>query len=238
MTKFVTYELSGEIARIGIDDGKRNVMNERMLAGLHQALDQAEQEARAVLVAGREGVFSAGFDLQVFARRDPEEIHAMMRLGAELALRLFSFPLPVVVACTGHAYPMGAFLMLASDFCVGAEGPYQIGLNEVAIGIAIPVFAIELARATLAPPYYNRIVTGELLDPEEARRAGYLDRLVAAADIDVVAKARAADLAGVDLAAFRLTKSRVRSETAARIRGAIDQEITIENYRQITSNKG
>ncbi|PAL19831.1 crotonase/enoyl-CoA hydratase family protein [Sphingopyxis sp. GW247-27LB] len=238
MTKFVTYELSGEIARIGIDDGKRNVMNERMLAGLHQALDHAEQEARAVLVAGREGIFSAGFDLQVFARRDPQEIHAMMRLGAELALRLFSFPLPVVVACTGHAYPMGAFLILASDYCVGTDGPYQIGLNEVAIGIAIPAFAIELARTTLAPHFFNRIVTGELLDPDDAQRAGYLDRLVAAADIDVVAKARAADLASHDLAAFRLTKSRVRGEATARIRRAIDDEITIENYRQLTSNKG
>lgn len=237
MTKFVTYELSGEIARISIDDGKRNVMNERMLAALHQALDQAEQEAKAVLLTGREGIFSAGFDLQVFAQRAPQEIHAMMRLGAELALRLFSFPLPVVVACTGHAYPMGAFLMLASDFCVGTEGPYQIGLNEVAIGIAIPVFAIELARATLAPHYFNRIVTGELLDPEDARTAGYLDRLVAAADIDVVAKARVADLAALDLAAFRLTKSRVRSGAAARIRRAIDEEITIESYRQLTSNK-
>lgn len=126
--------------------------------------------------------------------------------------------------------------MLASDFCVGTEGPHQIGLNEVAIGIAIPAFAIELARVTLAPHYFNRIVTGELLGTEEARRAGYLDRLVAGADIDVVAKARAADLARVNLAAFRLTKSRVRSESAARIRQAIDQEITIENYRQLTDN--
>lgn len=78
--------------RIGIDDFKRKVMNERMLVALHQALDQAEQEARAVLLLGREGVFSAGFDLQVFARRDPQEIHAMMRLGAELALQRDSKP--------------------------------------------------------------------------------------------------------------------------------------------------
>ncbi|WP_373486508.1 crotonase/enoyl-CoA hydratase family protein [Blastomonas sp.] len=238
MTKLVTYDLSGEIARIGIDDGKRNVMNARMLAAIHQALDRAELEARAVLLAGREGIFSAGFDLQVFSRRDPEEIHTMMRLGAELALRLFAFPKPVVVACTGHAYPMGAFLMLASDYCVGIHRPYHIGLNEVAIGIAIPSFAIELARTTLAPHYFHRIATGELLDPNEALKAGYIDRLVAAADIDRAAVERAENLASVDLAAFQLTKSRVRSEAIATIRSAIDREITIEAYRQHPGIKG
>lgn len=233
MEQSVAYTQASGIARIHIDDGKRNAMNAATLAALHRAFDQAEQEANAVALLGREGNFSAGFDLKVFARRDPEEIHAMMRLGAELALRLFSFPLPVVVACTGHAYPMGAFLMLASDFCVGTEGPYRIGMNEVAIGIAIPVFAIELARTTMSPHYFNRIVTGELLDPVDALTAGYIDQLAPAGEIVAAVEARTAELASLDPVAYRLTKSRVRGEAAVRIRQAIDEEITVDHYRQL-----
>lgn len=62
--------------------------------------------------------------------------------------------------------------MLASDVCLGTEGVFQIGMNEVAIGLTLPRFAVELARATLAPHYFNRIVTGEMLDPSQARDAG------------------------------------------------------------------
>lgn len=233
MAEIVTYESSGEIARICIDDGKRNVMTDHMLASLHQALDQAEQQARAVVLSGREGIFSAGFDLQVFARGDPEEIYGMMRLGAELALRVFSFPLPVVVACTGHAYPMGAFLMMAADYSLGADGAFRIGLNEVAIGIAVPVFAVELARATLAANYADRILTGDLLDPREALAAGYFDRLVREGDLHEAAETKARAFAALAPAAYRLTKSRVRAAAADRIRQAIDMEITIDNYRRL-----
>ena len=60
----------------------------------------------------------------------------MVRLGAELALRVLSFPRPVAIACNGHAYPMNAFLMLAADIRIGTEGAFGIGMNEVAIGIA------------------------------------------------------------------------------------------------------
>lgn len=238
MTKFVTYELSGEIARIGIDDGKSNVMNERMLAALHQALNQAEQQAKTVVLFGRSGIFSAGFDLQVFSRGNPEEIYEMMRLGAELALRIFSFPLPVVVACTGHAYPMGAFLMMASDYCLGADGAYRIGLNEVAIGIPLPGFAVELSRATLAANYFDRICTGEMFNPREALTAGYLDRLVADSEIQVVADTKAREFAALSPAAYRLTKTRVRAAATERIRQVIDMEITAENYRRLVAERG
>lgn len=237
MAEHVTYELSGEIARIGIDDGKRNVMNERVLAALHQAFNQAEQQAKAVVLSGRSGIFSAGFDLQVFVRGNPEEIFGMMRLGAELALRIFSFPLPVVVACTGHAFPMGAFLMMASDYCMGVDGAYRIGLNEVAIGIALPGFAVELSRTTLATNYADRLFTGELLDPREALTAGYLDCLVPDSEILAAADTKAREFAALAPAAYRLTKSRVRALAAERIRQAIDTEITVEHYRRLVAER-
>ena len=233
MNEVVTYRLSDRIARITLDDGKRNAMSRETLGLLHQAFEKAEKEAKAVTLVGRPGVFSAGFDLQVFGRGDPDEIHGMVRLGAELALRIFTFPLPVVVGCTGHAYPMGAFLMLASDHCIGTAGEYRIGLNEVLIGLAVPRFAVELTRATLTPPYFNRILTGDLLGPADAKEAGYIADLVDADALVPAVEAKVAPLAQIDAEAYRLTKARVRGAAAATIRQAIDEEITLEHYRRV-----
>jgi enoyl-CoA hydratase len=71
--------------------------------------------------------------------------------GAELALRVMSFPSPTIGIMEGHAFPMGTFRLLLCDFRLGARGPHRMGLNDVAIGIAPPSFAIELARSRLHP---------------------------------------------------------------------------------------
>ncbi|KGB53610.1 Enoyl-CoA hydratase/isomerase [Sphingopyxis sp. LC81] len=231
MQQAVQYELNDSIAVITIDDGKRNAMGPAVLRSLAAAVALAEADAAAMIIRGRDGVFSVGFDLQVFARSNPDEIHEMVHLGAELALSLFTSPIPLVTACTGHAYPMGAFLLLASDLVVAADGPYQIGLNEVAIGLTLPGFAVELARATLSPPYFQRVITGEMLAPSEASRAGYIDHVVAAGELEGAVRAAADALIRVDVAAYRATKTKVRGEAAARIRAAIDEEITVEKYR-------
>ena len=112
MSELVHYEKDGAVARITMDDGKVNVMSAAMLRALGAAFDRAEADEATVVLKGREGIFSAGFDLKVFASNDPQAIYDMLKLGAELALRLLSFPQPVVAVCTGHAYPMGAFLMM------------------------------------------------------------------------------------------------------------------------------
>lgn len=232
MSKPVSYRKIGAVAHIGVDDGKRNVMSPTTLRALHDALDQADHEVRAVLLTGRQGVFSAGFDLNVFARRDSAEIHEMMDLGSRLALRVFDFPLPVVTACTGHAFPMGAFIMLASDYCLGADGDFQIGMNEVAIGLTLPRFAVELARATLAPHYFNRIATGEMLSPGQAREAGYLDRVVAPDRLADEALKAAEALSVIDLRAHRETKARIRGAAIQAMRAAIEEDITLEHYQR------
>lgn len=232
MNERVQYSLGDGIARVVIDDAKRNAMSAGMLTALHLAIDRAEGEARAVVLTGRPGIFSAGFDLGVFARRDPEEIHGMVRLGAELALRVFNFPVPVVVGCSGHAYPMGAFLLLASDYAIGIDGLYQIGLNEVAIGLAVPRFAVELARAKLTTPHFNRIIMGQMLGPEEACDAGFLADRVDPGALDHAVLAKARELVSLDPGAYRETKDRVRGVAAAVIRQAIDDEITLEYYQR------
>ena len=109
----------------------------------------------------------------------------MVKAGAELALRILSFPTPVVAACQGNAFPMGAFLIMSSDHRIAAEGNYRIGMNEVAIGLTVPRFAIEIARQRLTPAYFSRVVmTAEMFGPVEAVTAGFFDRVVPAEDLD------------------------------------------------------
>ena len=146
MTDLVIYSRSGPVGTIVIDDGKANVMSLAMLNALHGAFDQAEKDKAVVILKARGKHFSGGFDLSVFAKGSAEDQYLMLKAGAELALRILSFPTPVVAACQGNAYPMGAFLIMSSDHRIAAEGDYRIGMNEVAIGLTVPRFAIEIAR--------------------------------------------------------------------------------------------
>ncbi len=171
----VTYSRDGAISRIVMDDGKANVMSLAMLNALHAAFDQAERDKGVTVLSSRGKHFSGGFDLNVFAKGSADEQYQMVKAGAELALRILSFPFPVVAACHGNAYPMGAFLIMSSDHRIAAEGDYRIGMNEVAIGITPPRWAIEVARQRLTPAYLSRtVVTGEMFGPGGGGDGGLL----------------------------------------------------------------
>jgi enoyl-CoA hydratase/carnithine racemase len=229
MTNLVTYTRSGPISRIIMDDGKVNVMSIDMLEALHAAFDEAERDKTVVVLTGRGKTFSAGFDLKVLASGSAHEIYTMLKAGGELALRVLSFPTPVVVACNGHAYPMGAFLILAADLRLAAQGPHKIGLNEVAIGITVPQFGIEVARQRLTPAYFSRtVMTGEMFAPPEAVTAGFFDRIVSAAELDATADQAAEALSRINLSAHAATKLRARGPTIQATRAAIDTDITLE----------
>lgn len=227
MTELVTYSRSGAIATITMDDGKANVMSLAMLTALHAAFDEAERDKIVPILEARGKHFSGGFDLAVFARGSAEDQYLMVKAGAELALRILSFPYPVVTACRGNAYPMGAFLILSSDHRIAAEGDYRIGMNEVAIGLTVPRFAIEVARQRLTPAYFNRVVmTAEMFGPAEAVTAGFFDRLVPADRLEQVAGEAALALSGLDMAAHAATKARARGAVIKLIRQVIDEDIT------------
>jgi enoyl-CoA hydratase len=147
--------------------------------------------------------------------------------GAELGLRLYEFPIPVVAACTGHAIAMGAVLLLSADTRIGAEGNFKIGLNEVAIGMTLPMFAIELARDRLSKRHLQRCVNlSGIVDPSTAVDAGFLDRTVPADALLDEAIAEAKSYAPLDLGAHLGTKRNLRGATIERIRASLD-DITL-----------
>ncbi len=221
MGEAVSYELGDGIASISMDDGKVNALSLGMLAELDAALDQAGDDGAAVVITGRSGVFSAGFDLKVL-RSGGEAARTMLRQGFELAERLLCFPAPVVVACSGHALAMASFLLLSADYRIGADGPFKIGPNEVAIGMVMPLTAVELCRQRLTPAHFNRAVANaEIYGPAGALEAGFLDRVVPAGDLAGTALEVAGALAALDRQAHAATKLRVRDQALAAIRAAI-----------------
>jgi enoyl-CoA hydratase len=140
--------------------------------------------------------------------------------------RLLSFPRPVVVASTGHAYAMGAFLVLSGDLRLGTTEPaYRITANEVAIGMTLPRAAIEICRQRLGPAAFERAVNlAEVFDPQAAREAGWLDELVPEPELLGVARARATSLAALDARAHRETKLRARASMLLALEAATEAD--------------
>src|SRR5690606_9787937 len=124
-TDTLTYGVDGDVATITFDDGKANALSHAVLDAFHQHLDRAEQEAKAVVIAGRPTRFSAGFDLSVM-RGEAEGVRALVTAGAELILRIYELPIPAVIACTGHAIAAGAIMLMAADVRIGTEGEFKI----------------------------------------------------------------------------------------------------------------
>lgn len=226
MPDLVSYALSDNIATLTMDDGKVNVMSTAMSTAIGAALDRAEADKAVVILAGRPGVFSAGFDMAVFPQGREATVQ-MLKAAAELAERIMAFPLPVIAACTGHSIAMGAFLMMPADVRIGAAGPFKIGMNEVAIGMTVPHFALAITKHRLTPAAYNlAATTGRFFTPEDAVEAGFLDQVVPADDVLSVARDTAATLTKVDMPAHKATKLRVRAAALLELREAIDTELS------------
>ena len=180
----VSYRCAESVARITMDDGRVNVLSLPMQAELHEALDQAEKDEAVVIMTGRMGVFSGGFDLGVL-RAGGEDALRMLKGGFELAERLLSFPFPVVIACSGHAIAMALFVVLSGDYRIGVTGDARLTANEVAIGLTLPRAAIEVCRQRLAPAAFTRVaLLAEPFSGQRAVEAGLLDEVVDAADLE------------------------------------------------------
>jgi enoyl-CoA hydratase/carnithine racemase len=229
VTEVVGYELRGAVATVTMDDGKVNALSPGMLQELDEAFDRAEADGAVVVLGGRPGIFSAGFDLQALRAGGPEAV-SMLTAGFELAERMLSFPRPVVVACPGHAIAMGSFLVLSADYRLGVSGDFRITANEVAIGLTMPRAAIEICRQRLAPAHFDRaVMLAEVFTPDAAVTAGFLDRVVGTDQLARTSAEVAQQLATLDPRAHLSTKMRVRSTLLRDLRAAIekdDQDLT------------
>ena len=215
------------VAVLHFDDGKANVLSHVAIDAFEAALDRAAVEAGAVCIVGREGKLCAGFDLSVMTG-EPDGARELVSRGAELLMRLYMHPQPVVVAVTGHALAAGALLVLACDVRIGADVTAKIGLNETSIGMPLPQFAVELARDRLTPAAFVRAtLAAEIYDPAGAVEAGYLDRVVPADEVVQAAIAEANRLSAYRAAAYARSKELLRRATVDRAQAGTAADLAL-----------
>jgi enoyl-CoA hydratase len=219
----VTVEKSHDVLTAISDDGKANALTFEAISGLRAALSTSIDEDKPLLVTGRRGYFSAGFDLRVMRSGDRDLVMSLSSQGFLLFREMLSAPIPVFAACTGHALAAGALLLLAADYRIGQPGTYHVGLNETRIGIALPQDAVDMARFRLST---NHLAAATLLatvvTPDLACDFGYLDRI----DTEPLEAARslAAEISSVDLRAFAKTKRRMNAEIVRQLQGRPNEE--------------
>lgn len=226
MADALTIESSGDVAILRLDDGKANALSPAVLEALSDGFRQAGEASQAVLLAGRPGRFSAGFDLGVMREKGPLEARAMVTAGARLALQIARHPAPVVIECTGHALAMGAVLLMSSDLRIGASGDSKIGFNEVAIGMTTPIFLMEFARERISKRHFMRsVVLAEIHDPGSAVDAGFLDRTASPDALHDEALAATTQLAKLPRGALLRTRKLARGGTLELIERTLEDDM-------------
>ena len=217
-----SYGLENDIAVISLDEGKANAVSHNLIDAVNSALDGAEAQAKSVVIRGRAGMFSAGFDLKEFEKGE-DATKALVKRGTALLLRIFMHPQPVIAECTGHAVAAGAFILLAADTRLGAAGDFKIGLNETAIGFALPTFGFELAKSRLSKRHIQAaVIQSRLYDPVMAEEVGYLDSVCKPDELHAAALDFAAALGKLPAEAYAKNKHGLRHDTAKIIRSSLE----------------
>jgi enoyl-CoA hydratase len=221
MNPLVTYSLQDGVATLTLNNGKVNAVSPDLIADFNRALDQSVQDRAIVIVTGQPGILSGGYDLKVMMS-GPQQAMDLVTAGSTLARRMLAHPFPIIVACPGHAVAKGAFLLLSADYRIGVEGPFNIGLNEVRIGMTMHHVGIALARDRLSKPVFQRsVINAEMFTPQGALAAGFLDRVVSAEQLLPAAYAVAEQLKTLNMSAHENTKLKVRKELLDTLDGAI-----------------
>ncbi|PWG04156.1 crotonase/enoyl-CoA hydratase family protein [Polaribacter aquimarinus] len=225
MNEFVTYQSEENYVIVAIKNGKANAISHNVIDGVNDCLDKAEQENKVVILTGQVGIFSAGFDLKVMTK-SPEAAKELVTRGSQLSHKMLSFSQPIVIACSGHAIAKGAFLLLSSDYRIGTEGDFKIGLNEVQIGMTMHNAGIVIAKARLSEVYLNRSVNNaEIYNPKQAINAGFLDVIVPEIHLLPTAIKAAEMFSKLNKKAHAETKLKVRKQHLQDLEEAIQLDL-------------
>ena len=193
-----------------------------MIEQLNALLDEVPEDKGCLLIQGKEGMFSAGFDLKVMQGGDTDAMSKMASGGFRLLARVFSFPRPVVASCTGHAIALGAFMLCCADYRVGVKGNFIVQANETRNNMSIPTPILEISKSRIAKAHwYRAILNAEAYKIEDSISAGYLDEVVDKEDLSSRAMEVATDLATLGHPHYKLTKDLDQKDTLEKVLSTI-----------------
>ncbi|MCL1114454.1 MULTISPECIES: crotonase/enoyl-CoA hydratase family protein [Shewanella] len=222
--QLINVTIENNVHVISLNNGKVNAISPEVIAQLNAALDAAEQDSAVVILTGQPGILSGGYDLKTM-KQSSEAAIALVTAGSTLARRMLSFPTPIIGACPGHAIAKGAFLLLSCDYRIGCNGPFKLGLNEVAIGMTMHQAGIEIARNRIPQNYLSRaVINAELFAPEQAVLAGFLDQVVEPDQLMDTAHLVAKHMQTLNMPAHLATKLKERQSILAQLDSAIEQD--------------
>ncbi|HET8899241.1 MAG TPA: enoyl-CoA hydratase/isomerase family protein [Rhodanobacteraceae bacterium] len=194
-----------------------NALNPELVQALRNAIDSAPTDGvSGLILSGAPGLFSGGLDVPSLIQLDRDQMERFWRQFFALCAELARSPLPIVAAIGGHSPAGGAVLTLFCDYRIMAHGPFQIGLNEVQVGLVAPE-CIQLAMRRLigAYPAERLLVSGKMLDAESAHRIGLVDELVGVDDVVTRAKVWLGELLALPRHAMLATRRIARADLAA-----------------------
>ena len=219
--KIATLTNKDDISIITLDDGKANVFSPKMIQDVNECLDKVPTESGALIITGRDGMFSAGFDLKIISSGDMQATMDMSLSGFKLLSRIFSFPRPILAACSGHGIALGTFLLCCCDYRIGVKGDYMIGANEMRTNMVIPIPILELiSHRVTASHKYRAILGAEMYSIQDGVEAGLIDEIVDSKDLMEAAMLKAKDLASMGHPSYTLTKELFIREPLQKINDA------------------
>jgi enoyl-CoA hydratase len=220
--RIATLTSKDDISIITLDDGKANVFSPKMIQDVNECLDKVPTESGALIITGRDGMFSAGFDLKIISAGDMQATMDMSLSGFKLLSRLFSFPRPILAACSGHGIALGTFLLCCCDYRIGVKGDFMIGANEMRTNMVIPIPILELISHRVSASHkYRAILGAEMYSIENGIGAGLIDEVVDPENLMETAMLKAKDLATMGHPSYSLTKELLIREPLQKINDAI-----------------
>lgn len=220
--QIATLTTEGDVSIITLNDGKANVFSPEMSSTVSNLLDQVPGDKGSLVITGRPGIFSAGFDLKIISSGDADAVAAMFKAGFTLLARIYNFPRPVIAACSGHGVALGAFLLCCADYRLGAKGQFIVQANETRNNMSIPTPILEISKSRISKTHwYRAILNAEAYPVEKAIEPGYLDEVTEPDNLMIRAMEVANDLATLGHPHYKLTKDLDQKETLKRIHDAI-----------------
>ena len=220
--KSATLIIENDISIITLDDGKANVFSPKMIQDVNDCLDQVPTQKGALIITGRDGMFSAGFDLKIISAGEMSAITEMTTNGFKLLSRIFSFPRPVLGACSGHGIALGTFLLCCCDYRIGVKGEFMIGANEMRTNMVIPTPILELIKFRVSNGHkYRAILGAEMYSIEDGIEAGLIDEVVESENLMEASMHKIKDLASMGHPSYTLTKELLIQELHQTINNAI-----------------
>jgi enoyl-CoA hydratase/carnithine racemase len=211
----VRLERRGSLAALRLDKARGNAIDAGLVEDLIAACREvaADPSVRGTLLASAHPkLFSGGLDLVDLAAYDRPAMERFMGRFAEMVYALYTLPMPVVAAVSGHAIAGGCILALTADYRVLRRGDVQIGLNEVRVGVPLPGAVLVLLRSCVPAAALPEIaLLGRNFADDEAVSHGLVHALADPAGFEDFCVARLEEFAEKDAAAVRAMKAALRA---------------------------